>query len=82
MGATHDAMQEADLVSQHDQDRRGADEAHVLCMTEAPSAADGPRALWAWARLQLAAALLRAWAGQPRAQASHAHTITPPSNGP
>ena len=77
VGATHDAMLEADLVSPPDQDRSGADEAHALCMTEAPSAAEGPRALWAWARLQLAAALLRAWAGQPRAQASHAHTRSP-----
>ena len=77
VGATHDGMLEADLLSQPDQDRSGADEAHALCMTEAPSAAEGPRALWAWARLQLAAALLRAWAGQPRAQASHAHTRSP-----
>ena len=67
VGAPHDAMLEADHVSQPDQDRSGADEAHALCMTEAPSAAEGPRALWAAARLQLAAALLRAWAGQPRA---------------
>lgn len=81
-GATLDAMLEAHLVSQPDLDRSGGDEAHALCMTEAPSAAEGPRALWAWARLQLAAALLRAWAGQPRAQASHAHTRSPPSSGP
>ena len=47
-----------------------ADEAHALCMTEAPDAAPEPRALWAWARLQLAASLLRAWAEQPAMQAS------------
>ncbi len=76
MDAAHDAVPEATLPyprSQPYQDS-GADEAHALCMTEAPSAAEGPRALWAWARLQLAAALLRAWAGQPRAQARHSHT--------
>lgn len=47
---------------------RHADDAHALCMTEAPAAAEGPAALWAWVRLQLAAALLRAWARQPDAQ--------------
>jgi len=47
-----------------------ADEAHALCMTEAPDAAPEPRALWACARLQLAASLLRAWAQQPAMQVS------------
>jgi hypothetical protein len=47
-----------------------ADEAHALCMTEAPDAAPEPRALWAWARLQLGTSLLRAWARQPAMQAS------------
>lgn len=47
---------------------RHADDAHALCMTEAPAAAEGPAALWAWVRLQLAAALLRAWARHPDAQ--------------
>ena len=47
---------------------RHADEAHALCMTEAPAAAEGPAALWAWVRMQLAAGLLRAWARQPDAE--------------
>ena len=52
-------------VAGHD---RHADDAHALCMTEAPAAAEGPAALWAWVRLQLAASLLRAWARQPDTQ--------------
>jgi hypothetical protein len=55
-----------DALGEHD----WADEAHALCMTEAPDAAPEPRALWACARLQLAASLLRAWARRPAMQAS------------
>ncbi|KAK9841839.1 hypothetical protein WJX81_006512 [Elliptochloris bilobata] len=49
-------------------------DAHALCMTEAPAAAEGPVALWAWARLQLAASLLRSWVGRPGAE-GHASAL-------
>ena len=41
----------------------GANEAHVLCMTEAPHAgSEEALALWAWLRMHIALGLLEAWA--------------------
>ena len=44
-------------------EQSGVDEAHVLCMTEAPHAgSEGALALWAWLRMHIALGMLEAWA--------------------
>lgn len=47
----------------------GVDEAHMLCMVEAPAAREDVLALWAWLRLHLAVGLLESWAATPDFQA-------------
>lgn len=46
----------------------GANEAHMLCMTEAPAAREDVLALWAWLRTHLAIGLLERWAAESGAQ--------------
>lgn len=54
-------------VLQADKDH-GANEAHMLCMTEAPAAREDVLAMWAWLRMHLAVGLLERWAAESRAQ--------------
>ncbi|BDA40960.1 hypothetical protein COCOBI_01-6140 [Coccomyxa sp. Obi] len=54
----------------------GANEAHMLCMTEAPAAREDVSALWAWLRTHLAVGLLERWAAENGAQAAgHADAL-------
>lgn len=46
----------------------GANEVHMLCMTEAPVAREDVLALWAWVRAHLALGLLERWAGTDKTQ--------------
>lgn len=48
-----------------------ANEAHMLCMTEAPAAREDVLALWAWLRMHLALGLLEGWAADSGAQVCH-----------
>ena len=54
-------------VLQADTDH-AANEAHMLCMTEAPAAREDVLALWAWLRSHLALGLMERWAADKGAQ--------------
>ena len=56
----------------------GANEAHVLCMTEAPHAgSEQALAFWAWLRMHTALGLLESWAASedPQVHAFPTYTI-------